>query len=173
VGAEAVRAVICDVDGVLTDGGIILCDDGTEAKRFHVWDGTGIKYLLRSGIEVAFLTGRESPVVVRRARELGVRHVRQGAKDKLPAYEELLAAMGVGDAEVCYVGDDLPDIPVMQRAGFAVAVSNAREEVRAVADHVTAAPGGQGAVRELAEFVLKAQGKWAALVARYGLEVAR
>ncbi len=173
MGAEAVRAVICDVDGVLTDGGIVLCDDGTEAKRFHVWDGTGIKYLLRSGIEVAFLTGRESAVVVRRARELGVRHIRQGAKDKLPAYEELLAAMGVGDAEVCYVGDDLPDIPVMRRAGFAVAVGSAREEVRAVADHVTSAPGGQGAVRELAELILKAQDKWAALVARYGLEVAR
>ena len=124
MGAEAVRAVICDVDGVLTDGGIILCDDGTEAKRFHVWDGTGIKYLLRSGIEVAFLTGRESAVVVR-------------------------------------------------RAGFAVAVGNAREEVRAEADHVTSAPGGQGAIRELAELILTAQGKWGAVVARYGLEVAR
>ena len=173
MGAEEVRAVICDVDGVLTDGSIILCDDGTEAKRFHVWDGTGIKYLLRSGIQVAFLTGRESPVVVRRARELGVKHLRQGAKDKVPAYEELLADLGVDDRQACYVGDDLPDIPVMRRAGFAVAVGNAREEVRAEADHVTSAPGGQGAIRELAELILTAQGKWGAVVARYGLEVAR
>ena len=173
MGAEEVRAVICDVDGVLTDGSIILCDDGTEAKRFHVWDGTGIKYLLRSGIEVAFLTGRESPVVVRRARELGVKHLRQGAKDKVPAYEELLADLGVDDRQACYVGDDLPDIPVMRRAGFAVAVGNARAEVQAAADHVTTAPGGQGAVRELAELILKAQGKWQAVVARYGIEAER
>jgi 3-deoxy-D-manno-octulosonate 8-phosphate phosphatase (KDO 8-P phosphatase) len=164
---EAIRAVICDVDGVLTDGGILLGSDGAETKRFHVWDGTGIKYLLRSGIEVAFLTGRKSAVVARRAEELGVSHVRQGAKDKLPAYEALAAELGLADEAACYVGDDFPDIPVMRRVGYAVAVADAREEVRAVADYVTHARGGQGAVRELAERLLKAQGKWAALMGRY------
>ena len=167
MGLEDVRAVVCDVDGVLTDGGILLADDGTEIKRFHVWDGTGIKYLLRSGIAVAFLTGRESGAVARRALELGVAHVRQGAKQKLPVYEELLTALGVDDAGVCYIGDDLTDLPVMWRAGVAVAVADAREEVRAAADLVMAARGGQGALRELAEAVLKAQGKWAGILARY------
>lgn len=164
---ESVRAVICDVDGVLTDGGIEIADDGLETKRFHVWDGTGIKYLLRSGIQVAFLTGRTSRAVEHRARELGVAHVRQGAKDKLPAYQELLAALGVSDAETCYIGDDLMDLPPMRRAGYAVAVGDARDEVRAAAHYVTHAPGGRGAVRELAERLLKAQGKWADIMRRY------
>jgi len=169
LGLEAIRAVILDVDGVLTDGGVVLADDGSELKRFHVWDGTAIKYLLRNDIQVAFLSGRESAAVARRAKELGVAHVRQGAKQKLPAYQELLDELGAADEAVCYVGDDLPDIPVMRRAGHAVAVANAREEVQAVADHVTHAPGGQGAVREVAERILKAQGKWATVLGRYGL----
>jgi len=167
LGIEAVRAVILDVDGVLTDGRILLRDDGTETKCFHVWDGTGIRYLLRSGIQVAFLTGRESEAVTCRARELGVSQVRQGAKNKLPAYESLLAALSLRDEAVCYIGDDLPDIPVMRRVAFSVAVATAREEVRALADYVTHAPGGQGAVREVAERILKAQGKWAAILSRY------
>jgi 3-deoxy-D-manno-octulosonate 8-phosphate phosphatase (KDO 8-P phosphatase) len=167
LGLEGIRAVILDVDGVLTDGRILLSDDGSETKCFHVWDGTGIQYLLRSGIQVAFLTGRESEAVTHRARELGVAHVRQGAKNKLPAYESLLADLGLADADVCYVGDDLPDIPVMRRVGFSVAVADAREEVRALAHHVTHAPGGAGAVREIAERILKATGKWAAILSRY------
>jgi 3-deoxy-D-manno-octulosonate 8-phosphate phosphatase (KDO 8-P phosphatase) len=168
LGFEGIRAVILDVDGVLTDGRIFLRDDGSETKCFHAWDGAGIKYLLRSGIQVAFLSGRESEAVRHRARELGVAHVRQGAKDKLPAYESLLADLGLSDAEVCYVGDDLPDIPVMRRVGLSVAVADAREEVRALAHYVTHASGGQGAVREVAERLLKAAGKWAAILARYG-----
>jgi 3-deoxy-D-manno-octulosonate 8-phosphate phosphatase (KDO 8-P phosphatase) len=167
LGIEKIRAVICDVDGVLTDGGIYLGGDGAELKRFHVADGTGIKYLLRSGIQVAFLTGRESDVVTRRAQELGVEHVRQGAKQKLPAYESLAAELGLEDEEICYIGDDLPDIPVMRRVGHSVAVADAREEVRAIADYVTHAAGGQGAVREVAERVLKRQKKWAAILSRY------
>lgn len=167
MGLENVRAVICDVDGVLTDGSILLAADGTEVKKFNCQDGAGIKYLVRCGIQVAFLTGRESPAVDHRARELGVQHVRQGAKQKLPAYEELLAAMGVKDAEVCFIGDDLPDLPPMRRAGYAVAVADAREEVRAAAHYVTHAPGGRGAVREVVDRLLKAQGKWADLLRRY------
>ena len=167
MGLEEIRAVICDVDGVLTDGSILLSDDGNELKCFHVWDGSAIKYLLRSGIQVAFLTGRQSGVVTRRARELGVAHVRQGAKEKLPVYEALRAEMNVPDEAVCYIGDDLTDLPVMRRVGYAVAVADARDEVRAAAARVTEAPGGRGAVRELAEALLKAQGKWAAILERY------
>lgn len=169
MGLESIRAVICDVDGVLTDGTIVLGNDGLELKRFHAWDGAGIRLLQRGGIEVALLTGRESDVVARRAAELDIAHVRQGARRKEPAFDELLAELGVADAEACYIGDDLVDVPVLRRAGFAVAVADARPEVRGVADWVTEAPGGRGAVRELAEHLLKAQGKWADVVSRYGL----
>ncbi len=164
---ESVRAVVCDVDGVLTDGGIMLAEDGTETKRFNSHDGAGIHFLVEAGFQVAFLTGRESGAVARRAAELGVQHVRQGARDKIPAYQELLAAMGVSEAEVCYIGDDLPDLPVMRRAGWSVAPADARIEVRSAADYVTHAPGGRGAVREAVERILKAQGKWADIVRRY------
>ena len=169
MGLESIRAVICDVDGVLTDGTIYLGPEGIELKGFHAWDGAGIKYLLRSDIQVALLTCRESEVVARRAAELGIAHVRQGAKSKEPAYDELLDELGTTDAETCYVGDDLVDIPVLRRAGCGVAVADARPEARAVADYVTEARGGKGAVREIAERILKAQGKWAAVVSRYGL----
>jgi len=167
LGFEDIRAVITDVDGVLTDGRITLASDGLEIKRFHVWDGSGIKYLLRSGIAVAFLTGRTSDVVAARAAELGVEHVRQGAKSKLPAYESLLTDLGLTDEAVCYVGDDLPDLPVLRRAGMGVAVADARPELLEAADHVTRAAGGEGALRELAEAILKAQNKWAAILSRY------
>jgi 3-deoxy-D-manno-octulosonate 8-phosphate phosphatase (KDO 8-P phosphatase) len=159
--------LICDVDGVLTDGGILLADDGTEIKQFNAHDGAGIHLLVQAGFQVAFLTGRESGAVSRRARELGVQHVRQGATDKVPVYEGLLAAMGVSDAEVCYVGDDLPDLPPMRRAGYSAAPADAREEVRAAASYVTHAPGGRGAVREVIERILKTQGKWAGILSRY------
>jgi 3-deoxy-D-manno-octulosonate 8-phosphate phosphatase (KDO 8-P phosphatase) len=169
VGLEAIRAVVCDVDGVLTDGRILLGSGGIELKVFDAADGAGIRLLQRGGIAVALLTGRESDVVARRAAELDVEHVRQGAKRKEPAFEELLAALGVSEAEACYVGDDFADVPVMRRCGYAVAVADARREVREAADFVTYAPGGRGAVRELAEHLLKAQGKWAAIVSHYGL----
>lgn len=169
-GLESVRAVICDVDGVLTDGGILMADDGSEMKRFHVWDGAAVKFLLQSGIQVGFLTGRTSGVVAHRAKELGVQHIRQGATEKLAAFEELLAAMGVAASEACYMGDDLPDLPLMRRAGYSAAPADAREEVRAAADYVTHVPAGQGAVREIAERILKAQGKWAEVLRRYAQE---
>jgi len=168
VGFQAVRALICDVDGTLTDGTIYLGAVGgeeIELKGFHVADGAGITYLLRCGI----ITGRTSALVARRAQELGVEQVRQGASPKEPAYEELMAALGVTDAEVCYVGDDLADVPLLRRAGCGVAVGDAGPDVRAVADYVTDAPGGRGAVREVAECILKAQGKWADVLSRYGL----
>jgi 3-deoxy-D-manno-octulosonate 8-phosphate phosphatase (KDO 8-P phosphatase) len=164
---ETIRAVILDVDGVLTDGGITVADDGSETKRFDCHDGAGIMFLLQAGIQVAILSGRQCGAVDRRARELGIRHVRQGAKDKLSAYEDLLRELGLADEAVCCVGDDLADIPVLRRAGLGVAVASARPEVREAADEVTQAPGGRGAVRELAERLLKAQGKWEGILAHY------
>jgi len=164
---ERIRALICDVDGVLTDGSIMLAEDGTEIKRFNSQDGAGIALFVRSGFQVGFLTGRESGAVTKRARELGVQHVRQGAGDKIPPYEEIRVAMGVADAEVCYVGDDLPDVPVMRRVGYAVAVADARPEVRAAARLVTQAAGGRGAVREVIDRILEAHGLWDDILRRY------
>lgn len=164
---SGIRAVILDADGVLTAGGIFYADDASELKRFDVHDGAGIAFLLRSGIQVAVLSGRECPAVEHRARQLGIAHVCLGAGDKLAAYERLLAALGLGDEAVCYVGDDLADLPVMGRVAFPVAVANARPEVKQAARETTRAAGGHGAVRELAERLLRAQGKWAAVVDHY------
>jgi len=159
--------VVLDVDGVLTDGRAFYGPDGAEYVAFNVHDGTGIKWLQRAGIVVALLTGRTLEAVARRAQVLGVGHVVQGAKVKLEGYERLKREAAVEDEAVCYVGDDLPDLPVMRRAGLAVAVANARPEVRAAADVVTTARGGEGAVRELAEMILKARGAWEQVTRRY------
>ena len=161
------KMVIFDVDGVLTDGKIMLDENGTETKSFNAMDGAGIKYLLRSGIGVAFITGRRSGAVALRARELGVEDVYQGVKVKLEAYEKLLEKHSLHDDEICYVGDDLPDIPVMRRAAFPVAVASARLEVKNEAAYVTRAEGGAGAAREVAERILKEQGRWDSIVSRY------
>jgi 3-deoxy-D-manno-octulosonate 8-phosphate phosphatase (KDO 8-P phosphatase) len=155
------------VDGVLTDGRIIWDSRGEETKQFHVRDGSAIKWLIRAGVRVAWLTGRRSPVVDRRAEELGVREVVQGAKQKLPAFLELLQRQGCAADEVCYVGDDLPDIPVLKRVGLPCAVADAPEEVKALCQVVTRAPGGGGAVREIADRILRARGAWEGLLARY------
>ncbi len=162
----AVRLLLLDVDGVMTDGGIILTG-GDESKRFDVRDGTGIKYLQRSGVEVALITGRRSAVVERRAAELGITEVHQGALKKWPVAEALLERLGVRPEHAAYVGDDLIDLPVMLRVGAAFAVADAAAEVRLRAHDVTQCPGGRGAVREVAEAILCAQGKWKAIVARY------
>jgi len=162
-----VRLLVLDVDGVLTDGRIIWGTSGEETKQFHVRDGSAIKWLIRAGVQVAWLTGRSSPVVDRRAEELGVREVVQGAKQKLPAFLELLRRTGCPPEEVCYLGDDLPDIPVLMRVGLACAVADAAEEVKALCPVVTRAPGGCGAVREIAERILRARGAWEELLARY------
>jgi len=162
-----IKMVVFDVDGVLTDGKIVLDMHGVETKSFNVQDGTGIKYLLRSDIRVGLITGRQSGVVSFRARELGIEDVYQGVKVKLEAYEKLVEKHGLHDEEVCYVGDDLPDIPVMRRVGLPVAVANARLEVKNEAAYVTQAEGGAGAVREVAEEILKGQGKWDTIMSRY------
>lgn len=164
---QRIRLLVTDVDGVLTDGSIIVHADGTETKVFNVRDGSGIKYLMRNGIPTAILSARECPPVLHRARNLGIEQVITGALDKLPAYRKLLEDMALSDADVCYVGDDLPDLPPMRCAGFPIAVADAVDEVKAHAAYVTTAAGGRGAIREVAEMILKAQGKWDKLMERY------
>lgn len=162
-----IKLLLSDVDGVLTDGGIIIDDNGIETKRFNVKDGHGIKLLQRAGIEVALLTGRMSKVVSYRAAELNITNVVQGAKDKKTAYKALREQTGFADEEIAYVGDDIVDIPILRRVGVAIAVEDAVDEVKAVADYVTSCSGGQGAIREVAECILKTQDHWERLMERY------
>jgi 3-deoxy-D-manno-octulosonate 8-phosphate phosphatase (KDO 8-P phosphatase) len=168
-----VRMVVLDCDGVLTDGAIYLDSAGRESKAFSVLDGTGIKYLKRSDIEVAILSGRSAKAVDHRARELDIAYVYQGYKNKMEGLKALLNRSGTPAEAVCYAGDDLTDVPVLCAVGLAVAVADARPEVQRCADWVTQAPGGAGAVREIAERILKAQDKWGDVIARYGLESER
>jgi len=162
----AVRLLILDVDGVMTDGGVSL-SSRDETKRFHVRDGSGIKYLRRSGVDVAMITGRDSKAVARRARELGIVEVHRRALKKWPVVESILARRRLTPEQAAYVGDDLIDLPVMLRVGVGFAVADASEDVRRHADAVTRNPGGRGAVREVAEAILRAQGKWDEIVSGY------
>jgi len=162
-----VKLLMMDVDGVLTDGRTLCGTGGFEGVLFNVQDGTGIKWLHRAGIQTALISGRQLDAVTKQAEVLSIPHVIQGAKVKLDAYEQIKRQTGLDDEAICYVGDDLPDIPVMKRVGLSVAVRNARPEVLQVADIVTDADGGDGAVRELAECILKAKGKWDEIVTRY------
>ena len=149
-----VRLLVLDVDGVLTDGRLWYGADGEVLKGFHVRDGLGIKSLLAIGIEVAIISGRDSPAVARRAAELGIRHVVQGCDDKGRAFDALCSALRVEPAAVACIGDDTPDLPMLTRAGLAVAVADAHPDVRAVANRVTTLPGGHGAVREVCDWLL-------------------
>ena len=161
---RGVRLLVLDVDGVLTEGGVVYGTGGLEVKRFHVRDGSGLKAWRRAGRRSAFLTGRSSPVVDLRAVELGVDFVFQGASDKLPAYRRLLEEAALPPSAVCYVGDDLPDLPPMRECGLAAAVADGCREARAAAHYVTRAPGGGGAVREVIELILRCQGAWERIV---------
>ena len=167
MGLEDIKLMVIDVDGVLTDGRIFCTDGGEELKVFHVKDGTGIVYWHRAGLKSAIISGRTSRAIEHRARELGISDVYQGAQRKLDVYEKIIEKHGLRDEEVCYVGDDLIDLPVLRRVGFSVAVPDSPEEVLSVADYVTKAPGGGGAVREVVEKVLKSQGKWENIMKRY------
>ena len=158
--AMRVRALVLDVDGVLTDGRVLILPEGDEGKTFNVRDGLGIQLMGAGRIPVAFLSGRESAAVRRRAVELGVEEVHLGIQDKVAAYEQLLTTFGIQDENVAYVGDDLPDLPLLERCGLGFAVADAVPEVRAAAHVVLRAGGGQGAVREACERILKAQGAW-------------
>ena len=165
--ARAIRLLLLDVDGVMTDGRVVFADSGEEVKAFDVKDGHGIRMLMRTGVSVALLTGRESRVVLHRARDLGIDMVYQGAKDKLSVFEGILSEKGFKGEEVCYVGDDLVDMPVMKRAGLSISVADASEELKGSVDYVTERAGGRGAVREVCELILKAQGKWEDATSRY------
>ncbi|MBI1849778.1 MAG: HAD-IIIA family hydrolase [Planctomycetes bacterium] len=164
-----VSLLVLDVDGVLTDGRVQFDSTGKETKVFHVHDGAGIAYFRKCGGRVALLSGRSSDVVKERARELGIEDCLQGFMQKTSPYEALLTKHGLTDEAVCYVGDDLTDLPLLRRVGFPVAPRNARTEVRRVAAYVTRACGGDGAVREVVELLLRSQGKWQTMVERAGI----
>ena len=162
-----VKLMIFDVDGVLTDGRVIYLDNGTEIKEFDVQDGHGIKLLQRAGIEVALISGRACAAVEHRAAGLGISRVYQGMTVKVDAYELLLSETGLKEHETGYMGDDLIDIPVMRRAGFAVSVPNGVSHVAPYAHYVTKASGGRGAAREVCEMILKGKGLWGEVTMRY------
>jgi 3-deoxy-D-manno-octulosonate 8-phosphate phosphatase (KDO 8-P phosphatase) len=168
-----VRMVVLDCDGVLTDGTIYLDSAGRETKAFSVVDGSGIKYLQRAGIQVAILSGRSAKAVDYRAKELDIAFVYQGYKVKLDGLAKLIKRSGIPAEAICYLGDDLPDIPVMREVGLGIAVADARPEVRRMADWVARTEGGRGVVREVGERILKAQKKWGDIIARYGLKTGR
>jgi 3-deoxy-D-manno-octulosonate 8-phosphate phosphatase (KDO 8-P phosphatase) len=155
--AARIRLAVFDVDGVFTDGRLYYGADGAELKAFHTRDGHGIKELIRSGVQVAVISGRHSDAVSRRMQELGVAHVFQGCDDKLPVFEKLLAQLGIAAEETVCVGDDTPDLPLIQRAGLGVAVSDAHPAVRTAAQLTTRAAGGEGAVREVCDLILAAR----------------
>lgn len=161
------KLLVLDVDGVLTDGRIIMDHEGRELKAFDVRDGHGIKLLREAGIEVAVLTGRSSPVVQKRADDLGIPWVKQGVSDKITAYEEIARTIGITDDETCFIGDDVVDIPLLKRVGIPVVVADGTHEAKECALYVTQSPGGRGAVREVCDLLLQAQGKWDEILRRY------
>lgn len=164
---KAIELLVLDVDGVLTNGHLIVHGDGSESKVFHTLDGHGIRMWRRAGLEVALLSGRQSEPTGRRADQLEIPYVIQDCHFKLPALERLVAELDLHAANVAYVGDDLPDLPAIRFAGFGVATANAVEEVKAYADYVTMRPGGEGAVREVIEHILKHSNRWQPLMERY------
>lgn len=162
-----VRLILSDVDGVLTDGGILFDNQGIETKRFHIRDGLGVKLWQSLGNRLGLVTARNSHIVMARAAELGISIIRQGVEDKLKAAREIARQFGHEPREVCYVGDDLPDIPAIRWAGLGAAVADASCEVREAADLVTVKAGGAGALREIVEAILRAQGRWDEVLRRY------
>jgi 3-deoxy-D-manno-octulosonate 8-phosphate phosphatase (KDO 8-P phosphatase) len=156
-----------DVDGVLTDGTLVINADGSETKFFNTLDGHGIKMWQRAGLKVALISGRASPPTERRAEQLKIEYVFQNCHYKLPVVEQLLDQIGLLPENMAFIGDDLTDMPVMRYVGFAVAVANAVDEVKECADYVTTRPGGSGAVREVIEYILKNSGRWQELMKRY------
>lgn len=154
---SGIRLVAFDVDGVFTDGRFYLSDDGVESKSFSTQDGYGIRRLIKAGIEVAIISGRTSGAVDRRMAELGVPHVIQGCKDKVGAFESLASGLGIAATECAYVGDDIPDLPLLQKVGFAVAVANAVDTVIENCDYTTLTRGGYGAVREVCDLLIAAR----------------
>jgi YrbI family 3-deoxy-D-manno-octulosonate 8-phosphate phosphatase len=166
---QQIEMVLSDVDGVLTDGGVLFDNQGVESKQFHIRDGMGIKLWQQAGFRFGILTARKSHIVEVRAAELGVATVLQGFEDKLTAGKQLFAQLGLAPEQVCHIGDDLTDLSLVQYVGLGVAVADAAREVRDAADYVTRLPGGRGAVRELIELLLRGKGQWDDLISGYFL----
>ncbi len=165
--AAAIKLVIFDVDGVLTDGSLFIGDDGQEYKAFHSRDGHGMAMLLQGGVEIGIITGRSSDVVRIRMEGLGIKHIFQGHRDKLPPYEELKQLLGIADQQIAYVGDDVVDLPIMLRVGLAVAVQDAHPLVKQHAHWQTSHDGGRGAARDVCELILEAQGRLHDILGKY------
>ena len=164
---SAIRLLLMDVDGVLTDGGVILDNQGVESKCFNIRDGLGIRLWQDAGGKAGIVTGRSSQVVKLRAAELDLEVVRQGVGDKLAEVKAVAATMKLRPEEIAYIGDDLPDLPAVRFAGLGVTVADAPEELRAAAHYVTSVPGGRGAVREVVEVLLKNTGRWESVIRKY------
>ena len=164
---QPIELILCDVDGVLTDGGIIVDNQGIETKRFHVRDGMGIKLWQKAGYRFGVITVRSSHIVKTRVAELGIEIIRQGADDKLATAKEIMQGLGLTPRQVCYIGDDLPDLPVVCSVGLGVAVADACAELCSAAHLVTRSAGGTGAVREVVELLLKAQNRWGEILRHY------
>jgi len=166
--ASAVRLLLFDVDGVLTDGAVLMHADGSESKSFHIRDGAALVWAQRAGLSVGFLSARTSGATAQRAAQLGIRIVSQGVAHKVDAYDAICRQAGLEDSAVAFMGDDLLDLPVLSRVGLSAAPADAAPEVRASVDWVSPSGGGRGAARELIELVLRAQGRWNDVVQQYG-----
>jgi 3-deoxy-D-manno-octulosonate 8-phosphate phosphatase (KDO 8-P phosphatase) len=167
--AQGIRVVFFDVDGVLTDGGLYFSESGESLKRFHSLDGQGLKLLQQVGITPVVITGRDSPALRLRLKALGITHARFGTEDKRPAAEDFLQALGLDWSQAAAMGDDWPDLPVMQRAALACAPANAHAQAKALAHHVTAERGGEGAARALCDLLLVASGHYVRLLSEVGI----
>ena len=167
--AQGIRVVFFDVDGVLTDGGLYFSESGEALKRFHALDGQGLMLLQQVGITPVVITGRDSPALRLRLKALGITHARFGTEDKRPAAEAFLAALGLDWSQAAAMGDDWPDLPAMQRAAFACSPANGHAQVKALAHHITAERGGEGAARALCDLLLVASGHYATLLAQVGV----
>jgi 3-deoxy-D-manno-octulosonate 8-phosphate phosphatase (KDO 8-P phosphatase) len=165
--AQAIKLLILDVDGVLTDGKLFFDQQGNEYKSFHAQDGHGLKLLRQTGVEIAVISGRRSPTVELRMKNLGISHVYQGQEDKRAAFQSLLSTLQLEPQQVAYVGDDLLDLPIMSKVGLAIAVNDAVPTVKDYADWCTARNGGQGAVREACDLIMQAQGNYLSIVDAY------
>jgi 3-deoxy-D-manno-octulosonate 8-phosphate phosphatase (KDO 8-P phosphatase) len=165
--AKKIKVIIFDVDGVMTDGGLMIGDDAQEYKTFHSHDGLGMKLLKKSGVQMAIITGRTSKVVTTRAESTGIAHFYQGVEDKLVAFNELVKKLEVKPEETAFMGDDIVDLPPMLRCGFAISVPAAPTSVKDRSHYVTSRQGGKGAVREVCELIMKAQGTYDAITAPY------
>ncbi len=165
--AARIRLAVFDVDGVMTNGSLVFSDEGNELKAFHVHDGLGLVLLRKSGIEPAIITSRASSIVEKRMVSLGIKHIYQGVENKQLVLKQLMEELALSSDAVAYTGDDLVDLPAMASSGLAIAVANARPQVKSIADWITSNPGGQGAVREICEMLLEAQGKLETVLQNY------